>query len=120
VNCLKNGPVIELLSKLGLKRLDVNVYIFLAKKGPRKGRELCSDMKITKQQLYPCLQTLKQRGIVNATAQHPAVFWAVPFEEVLDLSIKSKMDEAQVTEQHKSDLFAIWKSMTTDDANKMT
>jgi sugar-specific transcriptional regulator TrmB len=118
VNGVKNEQVLDLIGRLGLKRLDIKVYIFLAKKGPRKGRELCNELKIAKQQLYPCLENLQRKGIVNATAEHPATFKALPFEVVLDLSIKSKIDEALNTKQHKTDLLSLWESMPSEEANR--
>jgi sugar-specific transcriptional regulator TrmB len=115
---VNHKPVLDLFSILGLKRQEVKVYIFLAKTGPRKGRELCSDMKITKQQLYSCLQNLKQAGIVNATQNHPATFSAKPFEEILNQSIKSIIDEAQNTQHNKTELLNTWKSITTADLTR--
>jgi sugar-specific transcriptional regulator TrmB len=108
---MDHQPVLDLLTKLGLKRLETNVYIFLAKKGPHKGSELCSEMKILKQQLYPCLQNLKQAGIITVTQHHPVTFSAKPFEEILDLSIESITNEAQKTQQNKTELLDAWKSI---------
>jgi sugar-specific transcriptional regulator TrmB len=115
VHRTNHKPVTDLLAKLGLNRLDINVYIFLAKKGPRKGTELCNEMKILKQQLYTSLQNLKRTGIINATQNHPATFSAKPFEEILNLSIKSIIDEAQNTQHNKTELFKTWKSIASTD-----
>jgi sugar-specific transcriptional regulator TrmB len=43
-----------------------------------------------KQQLYPCLKNLQKKGVVNASCNRPALFYALPFERVLDLIIEGK------------------------------
>ncbi len=108
----------EELAKLGLRKLDIRVYVFLAKRGPQAGSQLCHDMKIAKQQLYPCLKKMQVLGIVGATHRHPATFYATPFENVIDLAIKTKLDEAQLTHQHKNELLEKWKNITEADFEK--
>lgn len=108
---LDQGPVLELLANFGLKRVDAYVYVFLAKEGPCKGKKLYSTLGLSKQQLYLSLKKLQEKGIVEASSKRPALFSALPFEQVLDLSVKSKMDEVQTTQQNKLDLIALWHSM---------
>jgi sugar-specific transcriptional regulator TrmB len=100
----------------GLKRTDAQVYIYLAKKGPHKGRDLSNALKLPKQQLYPCLKCLQSKGIVNATLERPALFSAVPFEKVLNLLIKAKMEEAQRMQQDKDEALSDWQSMINGDS----
>ena len=112
---LDHGPVLELLANFGLKRVDAYVYVFLAKEGPCKGKKLCSTLGLTKQQLYLSLSRLQEKGIVKASSQWPALFSALPFEQVLDLSVKSKINEAQTIQQNKQDLLVLWRAMTANN-----
>jgi sugar-specific transcriptional regulator TrmB len=108
--------VIKALVDLGLKRTDVRVYLFLAKTGPQKARDITEALKMHKQQLYRSLKNLQSKECVKATPEHPALFSAVPPEKVLDTLIKSKMKEAQNIQRNKQELLSIWQSMTTDDS----
>ncbi len=106
---------IRLLEDFGFSKSDAKVYAYLAKKGPKKGKELASCLQMPKQQLYLCLKNLKKKEVVNATAQHPASFSAIPFEEVLNKSIISRIKEAQTTQQNKISLLETWKAIASAD-----
>ena len=92
---MSQEQVLKTFLGLGLTRLDSQVYIYLAKKGPQKGRDLLKKIRIQRQQLYRSLKILQSKGIVSATFEHPAGFSAISFDKVVDLFIKSKMVEAQ-------------------------
>ena len=100
--------LIETLVELGFKPTDAQVYIFLAKKGPQRGKDLVNSLRITKQQLYPSLKNLEERCVVNSSNERPAVFYAVPIEQVLDALIKAKIEETQRMIQNKEELLAKW------------
>jgi sugar-specific transcriptional regulator TrmB len=100
----------------GLKRTDAQVYIYLAKKGPHKSRDLSNALELPKQQLYPCLNCLKHKKLINSTPNRPAIFSAVPFEKALDLLAKAKLEEAQRTQQNKDEALSDWQSMINEDS----
>ena len=106
---MNRNPVTDLLREMGLDNIDMRIYIYLAKNGPHSARALCSNLELAKQRHYPSLCSLKQKGLIKET-QEPPTFSAVPFENVLDLLIMSKIGEAQMTKQHKSELIAAWQS----------
>ena len=101
--------LIETLVELGLKPTDTQVYIFLAKKGPQRVKDLVNSLRITEQQLYPSLKNLEERCVVNSSNERPAVFSAVPIEQVLDALIKAKIKETQHMIQNKEALLSKWK-----------
>ena len=59
-----------------LTRMDAQIYILLAKKGPLKAIEIGKALKMSKPQLYHSLKSLESRGVVSATLEHPAKFSA--------------------------------------------
>jgi len=105
---LSRDEVLKTLVSLGLTQMDAKIYIFLAKKGAQKGRDIRKALKITKQQLYPSLKNLQNKGIVSSTLEHPARFSAIPFEKVLDLFIKAKMEETQRLQYSKEEILSKW------------
>lgn len=109
--------VLETLAGLGLNQSDARVYVFLAKKGPHTGKDLCNAMNLKKPQVYPCLKNLQSKGLVNATSERPAVFSAASFEKVLDLLIEGKMEEAQRTQKDKQEALTYWQLMMNKDTN---
>ncbi|MBA4464327.1 MAG: helix-turn-helix domain-containing protein [Nitrosopumilaceae archaeon] len=103
--------VLKTLEAFGLSRSDSEVYLYLAKKGPRKGSEVANALKISKQQLYSSLKNLKNKGIVNTSFDRPALFSALAFEEVLELLIRIRVDQAKAIRQTKNELLKSWRSM---------
>jgi sugar-specific transcriptional regulator TrmB len=87
----------------------------LAKRGSRRGKDLCNSLKITKQQLYPCLKNLQKKGVVNASCNRPALFYALPFEKVLDLIIEVNKEKAKALQASKKELLSSWRSITAKD-----
>lgn len=103
--------MLKTLVDLGFELSDAQIYVFIAKRGQQKALDICRDLKINKQQLYPCLKKLESKGIVTATFEHPAKFSAIPFEKVLDLFIKAKMEEARSIRESKNKILANWRSL---------
>jgi HTH-type transcriptional regulator, sugar sensing transcriptional regulator len=104
--------VLKTLEGFGLSRTDAEVYVYLAKKGSKKGRELANALQITKQQLYPALTNLKNKGIVTVSRERPTLFSAVAFEKVLELLITIKMDQAKAIKETKKELLNSWRSIS--------
>ena len=100
---------------LGLSRTDARVYVFLITRGPKKGRDIANVLQMYKRQLYRSLRSLRVKGIVNVTLEHPAKFSAVPFEKVLDLLAKAKLVEAQGIERNKEEILSEGHSMIKGD-----
>jgi sugar-specific transcriptional regulator TrmB len=103
--------VLETLECFGLSRMDAEVYVYLAKKGPKKGRELANALQVTKQQLYPSLKNLKNKGVVTASLERPALFSAVAFEKVVELLIAIKVEQAKAVKETKKELMDSWRSI---------
>ena len=112
---MSQQKILKTLQNLGLSNLDAQVYVFLGKKGPKKVSELVQALKIPKQQLYAILKNLQSKGVVNATLEHPARFSTEPFEKVLDLFVKAKMEEAQKIQGNKNEILADWQSIKIEE-----
>lgn len=104
--------VITALECLGLSRLESEVYVYLAKAGPIKARDLEFGLRLSKQELYPVLKSLKQKGIVKSKQEHVELFYALAFEEVLNQFINLGTEQTKVIRETKKELINSWKKMT--------
>ena len=107
----------------GLTQIDADIYIFLAKKGTQKGLEIRNALKLSKEQIYSSLRNMKSKGIISSTIEHPARFSALPFEKVLDLFIKAKIEETQHLQQTKDEILSNWENLKiaeNDNSAKFT
>ncbi len=99
--------VIKALVGLGLTRSDAEVYVYLAKKGPQKVVDLARALNITRQKIHPSLRNLQTKGLVTKVRTS---FFALPFEEALDLLIRMKKREAQQMHGSKEKILTAWKA----------
>jgi sugar-specific transcriptional regulator TrmB len=104
-------PVHNALESLGLKRSEIRLYIYLSRNGPQKCSDICKKLDLAKQQVYPSLRELREKNAASATPEHPAVFSAKPFEEILNLLRQSKINEAEKTQHDKEQIIQAWKLM---------
>ena len=111
-------PVLETLVSFGIKRLDAQLYIFLAQAGPLKGRDIAAMLRLYKQQLYRSLKSLTCKGCVEVTLERPARFSAVPLEKVLDRFMKTKMEQAEDLKASRDELLSSWRSITKMKSSK--
>ena len=114
----------EVLTSLGLTKTDVKVYIYLAKRGPKRASETAKNLKMSKQQLYPLIKNLQGMGVVTSTLERPARFCAVSFSKLIDLFTRAKIEEAKRIQQNKKELIQDWQSIvikeTTDRTEKFS
>ena len=105
----------EILSKalvtLGLSEVDAEVYVFLAVEGPQKGRNIAEVLQIEKHQLYSCLKALEIKGIVNCTRKRITLYTAVSPENVVDILVKSNLEDAQQMEENREKILSFWQSL---------
>ena len=99
--------VIKTLIGLGLSRVDAEVYVYLAKKGPNKVVALARAMNINKQKIYTNLRTLQTKGLVT---KDRTMFSALPFEEALELLIKMEKEQARAMHESKEELLTTWET----------
>ena len=99
--------VIKALIGLGLSRVDAEVYVYLAKKGPQKPVDLTKALSYNKTKIYTSLKNLGTKGLVSSDR---TIFSALPFEEALDLLIKMKKERAQAIQESREELLTAWET----------
>ena len=104
--------IIKALKGLGLSQDDARVYVFLAKYGPHKEKEIIDILKLYERQTVHSLKNLQEIEIVIPIEGHPISYSAVPFEEVIDLSIEVKKEQAKTMQESKEELLSSWKTIT--------
>jgi len=92
------------LGKLGLSQTDAKVYIYLASNGPNKARAIVDYLNINRGQVYKSLKRLQNKGATKSSDEIPTEFSAVPFEDVLDMLMKLKKEQARILEDSKEEL----------------
>jgi sugar-specific transcriptional regulator TrmB len=103
--------MLRTLSTLGLSPADSKIYILLERNGPLTARKMTEMLKLHRQQVYRILGRLKKAGLVNSSGNRPKVFSALTFEEVLDMFLKDKSDQARRLSVKRDELLLSWRTM---------
>jgi sugar-specific transcriptional regulator TrmB len=103
--------VLKSLVSLGISKSDAEVYIYLAKEGPKKASELANALEISRQKLYLNLKKLIEKQIVTTSDEKPLIFSAIVFEEAIDLLVQIKKEQSAAILETKEELISNWKSV---------
>ena len=112
VRDLGKEELLKVLKDFGLTDTEAEIYLFLARHEALKGTEVAKLIKKDKAQVYHILKSLQAKGLVESTLESPARFTPVPFERIVESTIKSKKDEAAQIESTKDDLLSYWGSIS--------
>jgi len=103
--------VLKILDGFGFSRRAAEVYIYLAKTGPKNGKDLAAGLKMSKQQLYIALKSLEGKDVITSDIEHNRVYSALSFEELLKAYIELNEQQAEVIKQEKEELLESWRNM---------
>jgi len=104
--------IFKTLASFGFNQVEIEVYIFLAKTGPLRAKDVASKFEIPKQRVYSCLKDLKNHKAVYTIRERPAKYYALPFAQMLDQYANLKINEAQTIQKNKEKLLRQWQTMT--------
>jgi sugar-specific transcriptional regulator TrmB len=106
---LSKERIIKALKGLGLTQVDIEVYIFLAKEGSHTMGEIALGLNLPEEKVDRSLKELQSVSIVKASIEYPLEFVAMPFEEVIDLFIEVKKEQAKTMQKSREELLSSWK-----------
>jgi len=101
----------DTLLKFDLSRNEIRVYIYLARSGICKARDISDALSLHRTETYRILRDLEKRGLVSSVLEKPLKFMATSFEETLDTLIKAKKMKIELLERRKKNLIDIWFSI---------
>ena len=97
---------------LGLSEREVQVYFYIATKGPTFARNIISNLPIKKRMNYRILKNLQVKGIIIVRKNKPTEYFALPFEDVLNMLIEQRNKQAKLIKEKKEELILNWKEKT--------
>ncbi|MEJ2241901.1 MAG: helix-turn-helix domain-containing protein [Candidatus Bathyarchaeota archaeon] len=97
--------IIETLTTLGLSIVDAEVYVCIAKNGPKSVKDLDESLKYSKNQISKSLKKLTAITLVN---NEEPLFSAMPFEEALELLIAKQREQEKTLKETKKQLLEQW------------
>ena len=99
--------ILKALIRLGLSRLEAEVYVYIAKMGSQTVKDLDGALNYSKNQIYKSLRMLTAKALVT---KEGIKFSAIPFEDALDLLIEREKKQTNHIKESKKELLVNWKN----------
>ncbi|HLN89189.1 MAG TPA: helix-turn-helix domain-containing protein [Candidatus Binatia bacterium] len=101
----------ETLTRFGLLKNEIRVYMYLARAGEKKAGEIAESIALHRTETYRILRDLEKKGIVFSIFEKPLKFTAVPLDKAIDLLVDAQKIKIKLLEQEKRSLVELWESM---------
>lgn len=101
----------ETLSRFGLLKNEIKVYMHLARAGEMKAGEIAEAISLHRTETYRILRDLEKRGVVFSIFEKPLKFTAVPLDKAIDLLVDAQKIKIKLLEQEKSNIVKLWQSI---------
>jgi sugar-specific transcriptional regulator TrmB len=105
------GMIEEMLSKFGLMKNEIRVYVYLARAGEKKAGEIAEAISLHRTETYRILRDLEKKGIVLSIFEKPLRFTAVKLDKAIDFLIDVQKVKIRLLEKEKADLIDLWLSI---------
>jgi len=106
------------LSRLGLSKNEVRVYMHIARTGEHKASEISEALSLHRTETYRILRDLEKKGLISSVFEKPLKFIATSFEKAVDTLIETKKLRISLLEKRKDGLVSLWLSLPRMEAEQ--
>jgi sugar-specific transcriptional regulator TrmB len=108
----------ETLSRFGLLKNEIKVYLYLARSGAKKASEIAESISLHRTETYRILRDLEKKGILFSVFEKPLKFTAVPLDKAIDLLVDAQKMRIKLLEKEKENLVELWLSIPQQHVEK--
>jgi sugar-specific transcriptional regulator TrmB len=101
----------ENLSRFGLLKNEIKVYLYLARSGEKKASEIAEAISLHRTETYRILRDLEKKGILFSVFEKPLKFTAVPLDKAIDVLLAAQKIRIKLLEKEKANLMELWLSI---------
>jgi sugar-specific transcriptional regulator TrmB len=112
------GTIEEMLSKFGLLKNEIKVYLYLARAGEKKAGEIAEAISLHRTETYRILRDLEKKGIIFSIFEKPLKFTAVPLDKAIDLLVDVQKVKIRLLEKEKANIVDLWLSIPQQKVEK--
>ena len=110
----------ETLSRFGLLKNEIKVYLYLARAGEKKASEIAEAISLHRTETYRILRDLEKKGIIFSVFEKPLKFTAVTLDKAIDLLVDAQKMRIKLLEKEKANLVELWLSIPQPRIEKET
>ncbi len=101
----------EYFTTFGLTPNQIKVFFYLGKIGAKTASEISKAVNIPRSETYHLLTALQNKGIVDASFQHPIKFTALSIKKTIDVLLNTETDRLNKLKKSGPELEEIWEKI---------
>ena len=101
----------DALVLFGLTPNQSKVFFYLGKIGAKTASEISKAVEVPRSETYHLLTALQNKGIVEASFQHPIQFTALPINKAVDVLINTETERLNKLRKSGPELEDMWKKV---------
>ena len=98
----------DALVGFGLTPNQNKVFFYLGKIGAKTASDIAKAVNVPRSETYHLLTALQNKGIVEASFQHPIQFTALPIKKAVDLLISTETERLNKLKKSRPELEEVW------------
>lgn len=95
----------------GLTSNETKVFLQLSRFSPNTASEIGRSLGIPRTEVYNILSSLQGKGIIEATLDRPAKFFAIPVRRALDMLIEAERSRISTMESKREEVLKRWEAV---------
>ena len=111
----------EYLTTFGLTPNQIKVFFYLGKIGAKTASEIAKAVNVPRSETYHLLTALQNKGIVDASFQHPIKFTSLSIKKTVHVLLNTETERLNKLKKSGPELEKIWEKIpgvTTDNDEK--
>jgi sugar-specific transcriptional regulator TrmB len=109
----------ETLSRFGLLKNEIKVYLYLARSGAKKAGEIAEAISLHRTETYRILRDLEKKGILFSVFEKPLKFTAVTLDKAIDILVDAQKMRIKLLEKEKVNLVELWLTIPQPKVEKV-
>ena len=101
----------EYFTTFGLTPNQIKVFFYLGKIGAKTASEISKAVIIPRSETYHLLTALQNKGIVEASFQHPIKFTALSIKKTIDVLLNTEIERLNKLKKSGPELEEIWEKI---------
>jgi len=101
----------EYLTTFGLTPNQIKVFFYLGKIGAKTASEIAKAVSVPRSETYHLLTALQNKGIVDASFQHPIKFSTLTIKKAVHVLLNSETERLNKLKKSGPELEKIWEKI---------
>ena len=106
----------EYFITFGLTPNQIKVFFYLGKIGPKTASDIAKAVQIPRSETYHLLTALQNKGIVEASFQHPIKFSSLPIKKTITILLNTEIEKLNKLKKSAPGLEKIWDKIPSASA----